>query len=175
MWSRDPTILVDVPDPRVLLPPEEGSLILVLGGTAVLVLSLSFALAAGRTPLRRGSPTPTVGPRPKPSSRSVEPADLGPRPGSRLDLHQILLMATARAGVGTPQIVTANPGPHALVLIDGLACRDDGSGNACDWKRETLERALRQFLPQGEVVPVSCRPEETRACIFEVRTGDVAP
>jgi hypothetical protein len=167
--------LVDVTDPRRLLPPEEGSLILVLGGTAVLVLSLTFALAARRTPLRRGSPTPSVGPRPKRTTGGLESADVGPAPESRLAVQELLLMASARSGVGTPQIVTGMPGPHSLVLVDGLACRPGGSRGGCDWKQDTLERSLGEFLPGTEVVQVSCHPEETRACIFEVRTGDVAP
>lgn len=168
-----PIAVVDVIDPRQLLPPREGSLILVLGGTAVLVLSLTFALAAGRTPLRREAPTPSVGPRPKRSTRNVEPASASiERLRDGLTVHEIALKTTARAGVGTPQIVTANPGPHALVVLDCLTC-SSADRSSCRWKREQLEQALRQFVPGGRVVHVSCDPEDTRPCIFELRTGDV--
>lgn len=163
--------LVDVPDPRQILPPEEGALILVLGGTAVLAISLVFALVRGGSRLQqRSQPTPTVGPRPK--RPNAEPADPPTKPRSRLTQHEVLLKSAARAGVGTPQLVTDNPGPNALVLVDCLSCRAMEEGS-CEWKRETLEKALRQFDPAGRVYQVSCHPEDPRACIFEIQTGDV--
>lgn len=175
MWSNSSIAFAGLADPRRLLPPREGSLILVLGGTAVLVLSLTVALISGRRPLRRASPTPSVGPRPKPASGRGKPANAGPRPSSRLAIHELLLMATARAGLGTPQIVTANPGPSALILVDRLSTGSASATGGCGWKREKLEQAVCRFVPGGRVVEVSCGSEDDRACIFEVRTGDVGP
>lgn len=175
MWQANPLALVDPIDPRLLLPPREGSLILVLGGTAVLVLSLAIALVNARSPLRRASPTPHVGPRPKragaPTPSTTTSVDRSPR--SRLELHTVLLKATARAGLGIPQIVTCNPGSSALVLVDRLRGRSRGSRSGCGWKQETLEKALCSFVPQSQVVQVSCRSEEHRVCIFEIQTGEV--
>lgn len=163
--------MVDVVDPRRILPPEEGALILVLGGTAVLAISLVFALARGGSRLQRPSqPTPSVGPRPK--RPTAEPANPPARPRSRLARQKVLLKSAARAGVGTPQLVTDTPGPNALILVDCLNCRSAEEGS-CEWKRESLEKALRQFDPAGRVDRVSCQPRGPRACIFEIQTGEV--
>lgn len=163
--------LVDVVDPRRILPPREGALILVLGGTAVLAISLVFALVRGGSRLeRRSEPTPSVGPRPKrPASKPEDPPGA---PRSRMGQHEVLLKSAARAGIGTPQLVTDNPGPNALVLVDCLNCRSTDEGS-CEWKRDSLEQALHQFDPAGRVSRVACRPEEPRPCIFEIQTGDV--
>lgn len=166
--------VVTVLDPRQLLPPREGSLVLVLGGTAVLVLSLGLALITDGSRLqRRSPPTPSVGPRPKRPSGSPSSGTTGRRRRSDRDLLETLLKASARASVGTPKIVTENPGPHPLILLDCLTCRGSTPSPGCEWKRQTLERALREFDPEARVVRVSCMPEERRACIFEIRAGDL--
>lgn len=171
MWPAHLITVVDVADPRQLLPPRQGALILVLGGSAVLAVSLVFALVRGGSRLQhRSDPTPTVGPRPKrpPNGSGNE----GPPPRSRLGRHQLLIKTAARAGTGTPQLVTANPGPNALLLVDCLTCRSSAEEDACEWKRASLEQALQQFDARGRVVKVSCRPDEPQPCIFEIQTGD---
>lgn len=167
MWPG--YLIVDPVDPRSILPPEEGALILVLGGSAVLALSLGVALVRGGSRLQhRGPPTPAVGPRPqRPPDTAEEPTPIP----SRMDRHELMLKTAARAGVGTPQLVTTNPGPHGLLLVNCLGCRTAEGETPCSWKRASLEQALRQFDPHGRVVHVSCRPEP-RACIFEIQTGD---
>lgn len=171
MWPAHVVTLVDIADPRQLLPPQEGALILVLGGAAVLAISLVFALARGGSRLQhRTHPTPSVGPRPKRSADGS--ADTSAPPRTRLAKHRLLIKTAARAGVGTPQVVTGNPGPRDLLLVDCLNCRPSGDESACEWKRSSLEQALRQFDPRGRVVKVSCQPDEPRACIFEIQTGD---
>lgn len=178
MWPAR-LLVVDVVDPRRLLPPEQGAMILVLGGTAVLAISLVVALARGGSRLQhRSQPTPSVGPRPKRTATTPKSSSASPSSSSRTRVsspcpqQELLLKTAARAGIGTPQVVTANPGPHCLLLVDCLTCRPSGE-EACDWKEESLEEALHQFEPDGEVTKVSCRPEDPRACIFEIRTGDV--
>jgi hypothetical protein len=161
---------VGLADPRHVLPPEQGALILVLGGTAVLVVSLTVALARGGSRLqRRSHPTPSVGPRPEPDD---EPPPGTASHGSRLADHELFLKAAARAGVGTPQVVTDNPGPSALMLVDCLSCHAGGEQPACSWREESLAEALEHFDPDGRVRHVLCRPDEGRACIFEIQTGD---
>lgn len=169
MWAAHLITLVDITDPRQILPPRKGAMILVLGGTAVLAISLVSALVRGGSRLQhRSDPTPSVGPRPK---RLPDGSNGDGPPRSRLDEHQVLLKTAARAGTGTPRLVTANPGPNALVLVECLRCRasdDDG----CEWKRSSLEQALRQFHERGRVEKVSCRPDEPEPCIFEIQTGE---
>lgn len=171
MWAAHLIALVDVIDPRQILPPRKGAMILVLGGTAVLAVSLVFALVRGGSRLQhRSDPTPSVGPRPKRLPRGSN-GD-GEPPRSRLDEHQVLLKTAARAGTGTPQLVTANPGPNALLLVGCLRCRGSGDEEGCEWKRSSLEQALRQFHERGRVEKVSCRPDEREPCIFEIQTGE---
>lgn len=152
-------------------------MILVLGGSTVLAISLVVALAREGSRLQhRSEPTPSVGPRPKRSAASPRASSPPPRsraqPSPSCGQQELLLKTAARAGIGTPQVVTANPGPDCLLLVDCLTCRPSGD-EACEWKRASLEEALRQFDPDGRVRKVSCRPEDPRACIFEISTGDV--
>lgn len=176
MWpsSRIP-VQIGLADLFSVLSPKKGSLILILGGSAVLAISLALALVSSRSPLhRRGRPTPTVGPRPKRSASPPEQAsraNRGLQGETRLDLHETLVKTAARAGVGTPHVVTDNPGPHALLLVQRLACRANGEASTCDWKREELEQALRQFEPNGHVIHVSRHLDEQMPCIFEIRRG----
>lgn len=165
------TAVVDALDPRRLLPPREGSLILVLGGTAVLIISLTLTLVTGRSSMQsRGSPTPSVGPRPKRLPHRQRDADRA-RPRTRLEVQGAVLKASACSGIGTPQVVTATPGRYALVLVDCLRCQPAGK-EGCEWKRSRLEQALRQFDPGATVTRVQCSSDDQRPCIFEIRPGD---
>lgn len=179
MWpATSAPVPIAFDDPLSRLPSAEGSLILILGGTAVLALSLALSLLSPRSAFqRRPDPTPNVGPRPKrsPSSAVSPPPEQVPK-DTRLDRQTLVLKVAARAGLGTPQILTATPYGHELVLVPCLRCQANATaGTACGWKQEALQRALTQFAPGGQVRYLTCFPGEPALAMFEIQTGGPRP
>ncbi len=163
----------------LFLPAGKGASILILGGIAMVVISLSIALyrpaAKHRPPgssweaARSGTgPNGAGGSWARFSSAHAAPV---PDPAWLTGLRKAL----AKSEVGELVLLSEPSGRRAVALPACSGSEARQGGPTCDRAHELILSGLRAVEPEGRVVAVSCKAEGGQACVFEIRIGGTAP
>jgi hypothetical protein len=176
----DLMLLLDLPFEELTMPRYRGPIILILGGSAMLAVSLLLSLLLQDRHLNQGNPT-HPGPRHSYPHHALmgdrvvrqTPANTGNERPLRLRRRWVrsLRQAARYAGLGDPDHLVAPGGRHALELRSCRTCRLSPDHAGCEDERVLLENTLRRHAPSARVVEVHCDPYRTGHCRFEVFKG----
>lgn len=164
----------------LFLPAGKGASILILGGIAMVVISLSIALYISPRATLKGSPPSTGTGRSGPGADgtgeawarfSAAHADPMPDPAWLEGLRKIV----AQSNLGEVVLLSERSGRRA-VAIPSCSGPDARQGApTCHHAGQLIRTGLQAVEPQGRVVPVSCKAQGGQACVFEIRTGGTLP
>lgn len=168
------------PGDGLFLPAGKGASILILGGIAMVVISLSIALyvsprathkGPGRSTEsdRAGSGTNGTGePRPRFSAAHAGPM---PEPAWLERLRETI----AQKNLGEVVLLSERSGRRAVAIPACSGPEARQGAPTCDHAHKLIQAELRAVEPQGRVLAVSCKAQGGQACVFEIRTGGSIP
>lgn len=163
----------------VFLPAGRGASILVLGGIAVVLISLTIALAINPLKLTGsrsssetdGAGSDADGPGGSFARFSSAHPDPGPAPAWLDSLREV----ADKGELGKVVLLSERSGRQAICISPCSGSEARRGAPTCDQAHELIWTAVRAVEPQARVVPVSCKAEGDHACVFEVRTGGAPP
>lgn len=157
------------------LPRGKGALILILGGMAVLVVSLLWSSLVPRSAGVRGRASSRAhaffAPASAPPSRA--PA-MTPSQSVPPWIAGVIELAN-REGLGRAALIMDGEARPVLRLSNCRTCQRRGTALGCEHERVTLERLVRTFMASGRVLEVSCNADRRGTCTFELHTGARTP
>lgn len=170
---------------------HEGPVVLILGGAAMLAVSLFLSLATQRRNprprgIRKTNHVPTSDPRlrspetttrdrrrrPKRrvASESAKPSKKPPGRDQRTWLPAVT-RAAEKARLGTPLPLRTPRGRHGIQLTHCQTCLHGPQQTGCDREARILKDALRTVVPNGDVVELACNVGGPGSCRFEILVG----
>lgn len=173
---------------------QGGPVVLILGGAAMLAVSLFLSLVTQRRnprPLgiRKANHTTSADPRlvshrPKQrnrrpghsanTGRSTPPNPHGPSGGHgrRREWLPAVTQAAHNARLGTPVPLMTPSGRHGVQINQCRSCLHNQQNSSCERERRILEQALQSVAPAGEVVEIACTIDRPGICRFEIIPGE---